>query len=40
MYGKAGTCDSPFDSTYGYASLLPGWADLYSASILINGQAT
>jgi SdrD B-like domain len=38
MYGKAGTCDSPFDSTYGYASLLPGWADLYSASILINGR--
>lgn len=41
MYGKAGTCDSSgcgYDATYGDASLLPGWADLYGMSILINGQ--
>lgn len=37
-YGKAGTCSSLQDGTYGYASLLPGWADLYSASVLINGR--
>jgi len=38
MYGKAGTCDSLYDPTYGYASLLPGWGDLYSASVLVNGR--
>lgn len=38
MYGKAGTCGSLQDGTYGYASLLPGWADLYDNSVLINGR--
>ena len=38
MLGKAGTCDSLQDATYGFASLLPGWADLFSASVLVNGR--
>jgi hypothetical protein len=38
MLGKAGTCDSLQDGTYGFASLLPGWADLFSASVLVNGR--
>jgi hypothetical protein len=38
MLGKAGTCDSLQDATYGFASLLPGWADLFSASVLLNGR--
>ena len=38
MVGKAGTCDSLQDGTYGFASLLPGWADLFSASVLVNGR--
>jgi hypothetical protein len=38
MVGKAGTCDSLRDGTYGFASLLPGWADLFSASVLVNGR--
>ncbi len=38
MLGKAGTCDSLKDGTYRFASLLPGWADLFSASVLVNGR--
>ena len=38
MVGKPGTCDSLQDGTYGFASLLPGWADLFSASVLVNGR--
>jgi SdrD B-like domain len=38
MYGKAANCDNPQDPTYGTASLLPGWGDLYSSSVLINGR--
>ena len=38
LLGKAGTCDSLQDRTYGFASLLPGWADLFSASVLLNGR--
>src|SRR5262249_37365956 len=38
MLGKAGTCDSLEDRTFGFASLLPGWADLFSASVLVNGR--
>jgi hypothetical protein len=40
MYGKAANCANPQDPTYGTASLLPGWADLYSSSVLINGRPT
>jgi hypothetical protein len=38
MVGKAGTCDSLQDGSFGFASLLPGWADLFSASVLVNGR--
>lgn len=38
MVGKAGTCDSLQDGSHGFASLLPGWADLFSASVLVNGR--
>src|SRR5262249_3513102 len=38
MRGKAGTCDSLEDRTFGFASLLPGWGDLFSASVLVNGR--
>lgn len=39
MYGKAGTCSSPPEfGPYGNGSLLPGWADLFSASVLVNGR--
>ena len=37
QYGRAGTCDSPQDSTYGYDSLLPGWSQSSANSILVNG---
>jgi hypothetical protein len=39
MYGWAGTCDSPYRQPplYGY-SLLPGWADWSSNSVLVNGR--
>lgn len=33
MYGRLGTCDDGFT-----AALLPGWADLESNSVLINGR--
>ena len=38
LLGKAGTCDSLQDGGFGFASLLPGWADLFSASVLVNGR--
>jgi len=38
MYGKAGTCGSLKDGIYRFASLLPGWADLFGASVLVNGR--
>jgi hypothetical protein len=38
MYGKAANCSTPQDATYGTASLLPGWADIYSSSVLVNGR--
>jgi len=37
QYGRAGTCGSPQDSTYGYDSLLPGWSQSSANSILVNG---
>jgi len=39
MFGKAGTCDSLQDGTFGFASLLPGWADANGNSVLINGRS-
>jgi hypothetical protein len=38
MFGKAGTRDSLQDGSFGFTSLLPGWADLFSASVLVNGR--
>src|SRR5262249_22534496 len=38
LLGKAGTCDELMDGTFGFASLLPGWADLWSGSVLVNGR--
>ena len=38
MFGKAGTGDSLQDGSFGFASLLPGWADLFSTSVLVNGR--
>src|SRR5579862_4533938 len=38
QYGRAGTCDSPSDSTFGYDSLLPGWSDSNANSLLVNGR--
>ena len=39
MYGRPGTCDDGHPSPVnGGLSMLPGWADLFSNSVLINGR--
>jgi hypothetical protein len=38
MYGRPGTCDGHPSPVNGGLSMLPGWADLFSNSVLINGR--
>lgn len=38
QYGRAGTCDSPQDPTFGYDALLPGWSESSGNSLLVNGH--
>jgi hypothetical protein len=39
MYGRPGTCDdNEVSPVNGGLSMLPGWADLFSNSVLVNGQ--
>lgn len=40
QYGRAGTCDSPQDPTYGYNALVPGWSESSANSLLVNGRSS